>query len=427
MKLGHGLRSACAAVGMLLLAAVSQAGIQNDDNIELLAPGEPVLALRESAAADWLTKERWYALRLAEGHLHLQPVRSIRKPDWLKQEYSTTQTEGDSSDKSATAEFKPEGVALDLPADSLFALRIQRDGTPRPIPHRAQGYPSLIPAPVTLTENWSTRFRLGGQPWIVRTQYQRRVDGSLLAGSMSLHVRRGQDEEGLLLPPATGMAFSRQELLWLGDLDQDGRPDALLRRIWITGEQDYVVIIGDHFSGLYVDTDYPQRAFSSGVEESAAVRRHVSQNALVLPASFDGPRFSVSMEEWRTAMDANDKDRPFVIADRQLKLGTETLRFSLEYLPRYRNDESERGIGTYNFWSGPVLVRVTFRGRPQVLLQIGELDDSNLDVQIGVVDGQPVIKLEYYPHYNNGLGYYWLYSESEKRFRRVLVDHSQGC
>jgi len=418
----------CMVCGVLLLASEARADRQKDEYIELLEPGSSLPVPSDDVPSDWLTQQRWYGLLLLDGRLYLQPVRGLRTSDWLKRESSTASADGDEDSVREEAKVRNDGLALDLPGGSLFAMRIRRKGGARAIPLRPQGHQGLIAAPVTLSEGWKADFRLGGRQWTVRTEYVRRFDGALLAGSMSLVLQGGSDEAVVMLPPAGGMAFGRQELQWLGDIDQDGRPDAVLRRIWITGEQDYVMVMGQHYASLYIDTDRPQQGFSSGVEESSLISWHASQSEVLLPESLDGPAFNIGEQEWNNALMENSRGLPFTLADRQVRLGMETLRFSMEYLPRYPELMNEPSSSSADVMRvGPVLVRVTFRGRSQVLMQAPALDGGRFEVRTGRVDGQPVIQINHHPHYNNGFSQYWLYSESERRFRRVAISQEQGC
>ena len=122
------------------------------------------------------------------------------------------------------------------------------------------------------------------------------------------------------------------------------------------------------------------------------------------------------------------------MTDSVLKLNGETVRVTLEHLPRVEsnpNPESNAmepsSQSNANNWDGSVLLRVTFRGKSQVLMQLQAPDGDDFIFTIGVSEGKPSIKVDYHPHYNNGFQRYWIYDDKEMRFRRVFTDHSQGC
>ncbi|MDQ8037204.1 MAG: hypothetical protein REI12_07260 [Pedobacter sp.] len=419
---------AAISLGLLMLAGPVRAELQGDERLELLEPGEVLPqvsteAAKLGASADWLLQQRWYSVRIIDDRLFVEAVRDIRSPDWQEKDTNDGQSPG----QQKIEPYKAAGVALALPEGSLFAMRIKRDDSPRPIRIKADGYASLLTTPVTLGEGWHQRFALGGMSWILQTRYGRRPDTGLLAGSMALELNVAQEGVRTMLPPASGMAFSRQELLWLGDVDQDNQPDAILRRIWITGEQDYVFIIGKSFSTLYVDTDYPTRDFSSGAMGESSSKRHLSQKVAIENAKFTGA-FNVSEAVWKKLSEpAFEKNLPLPLADLQIKLKEELLRFNLDYLPRSEANDGESSSSSNDFWMGPNLLRVTYRGKPQVLMQAQPPDSSIFRVEVGELNGRAVIRVSHSPHYNNSFTYYWLYSEEEGRFKRVLIDQGQGC
>lgn len=420
---------------VLAALAVPASALPASDRLELLAPGQPLPDISAlPPAGDWLPRARWYALRLQDNRFFLQPVRAIRPPDWVVQHTSTLPpVEEDEGArpmvraKPVSPAFVPEGVTLDIPADTLFALRVLRDDKPRPLPLDPQGYPSLLSEPVTLEDKWSRTVALAGQDWQLQTRSRRRPDGGLLAGSMALMMQSIGQAESMLVPPGHGMAFARQELLWLGDLDRDALPDALLRRVWITGEEDYVLSLGGRTATAYLDRDHPVSGFSSGVEESSSEWRHVSKVAEA-PGDFQAAAsFRLDWSLWSGANERIEAGLPFTLADRQVRLGAETVRFTIDYLPRAMPREGEFSSAADRLWEGPWLVRVTFRGRSQVLMQAHSPDEGAHGISVGMSNGQPAIHIDYNPHYNNSFNYSWRYSEEEQRFRRESVHQSQGC
>ncbi len=412
-----------AVLFLLITCSFSHGALAPDDRIELAAPGEASMRARSegeltsaAGAADWLIRERWYSVRIIGNRLFLEPVRGIRRPDWHQEHEDLAQTMG-----------AIYGAAPDMPEGAIFALRILHESTPRALPIRAQGYPSLLPVPAVLEDKWHQKFSMGGRSWIIQTRYERRADGALLAGSMELELNVPNEGVRTFLPAANHMAYSKQELMWLGDIDQDGEPDAVLRRVWITGEQDYVVVLGGRFESVYVDEDFPVRIFSSGVEETTSILRHVSQKYPLGEAKFTSA-FNVPESIWeKLGGGAERPAEPVQLADLKIDHQGESLRFSLDYLPRKSDEKNSSTVDSGSMWIGETLVRVTYRGRPQVLLQAQKPDGGLFRVEIGDLSGKTVIRISYPPHYNNSFQYYWLYSEEESRFKRVVIDQSQGC
>jgi hypothetical protein len=257
----------------------------------------------------------------------------------------------------------------------------------------------------------------------------RRKDNRLLAGSLAVIASGPGKERRVLVPPAAGMAFVRQELLWLGRMTPTQAIDLLLRRTWITGEVDYVLVLGNSMGFAYLDEDRPFMAFSSGADDSESFVRHTAQSRQPPNGSFGVASFSVSAEAWNIAFQKlADSGLPGTLVDRVLTLDAEPLRFTVEYLPRWSAEHGVRTSTTEDYSrEGPLLIKVHFRGRTQVLLQTGSLEDGAFRLQVGHINGEAAIQVSLSPRYNNSFVYYWVWSQIDGRFLRLLKSHSQGC
>lgn len=411
------LPSLLAGVLGLALMFPAQAALQDNEEIQLLAPGDalPPSAETNPPAADWLTRMRWYAFRLVDGRLFIDPVRNIRPPDWLQ----LTGTDETDETTQPLAHYSPVGVAPDLPPDSLFALRILRDGQPRPLRLNRQGYPSLLTVAAPMID-YQGKFLLNGKDWTLRIHPG--PDDAPHQTIVALNA-----EAPLTLAPR-GNAPGRLLLLWLGDFDQDGEPDAVLQRQWEDGEQEYILLVGHSHFILRQDMDRPVSVFSSGVEDSVTVTRHVRQTLPWPDASFTGPAFDVSPEAW--PQDRHRLSVPVVVATHELEYGKEKLAFRVEQ----RAHDEEAGVafsssaGSWNGWNGDMWLTVNYRGHSQVLMHGAAAPaEDGLNVTLVKIAGQPGIRVSYMPHYNNGFTFYWVYSEEERRFKRLLIRQDQGC
>ncbi len=409
----------------LLLASLS-AWPGNDESatMSFSLPGQP-LAYEEATTAvppEYLEKNFWYSVSINDESLKIDRVRQTRPSDWLY-------VEGKNSEEFAgvVADFSKRGSpALALPEGSLFAFSTSDKRRFKP-----GQYPSLLNSGQILRTDWEQTISLGAETWTVFTLHEKRPDGILLAGSITLVASNSKGERRVLVPPATEMAFARQELLWLGDLDGDAKPDVLLKRVWITGEVDYVFAVENLSGSVYEDPDHPYRAFSSGIEESFSVFRHVDQRVPMPRGDFEKAGFAFSDEDWNRMLDEAAKTKlPKLLADRSLAVDGERIRFTFEYLPRAEaSGNFSHSSRSENFsWEGPVLVRVHFRDGSQVLMQAPPLDGGGIGIQVALLNGEPAIRISFQPHYNNDFTRYWIWNPAGKgRFQRLLIDQSQGC
>ncbi len=414
--------------------------------LQLALPGQVVTKRGEQRKE---TVAGWYALSLQDGELVVASANRLTPADQIMALGS--QAEKILQGLPSKSISIPTGLSLRSSAEALLYFRLEEEsGSPRKF---LEGrFPSAIKT-ATLEEGWSSNFELGAKSgenpstnkWRLFTDHKKRADGRMLAGSLTLIAQKESSHatdnaKKTLLPKAIGMAFAKQELLWLGDLNQDGVPDLLVRRTWITGEIDYVLVLTPLLANAYLDRDYPVNHFTSGVEPEGNVLTWY-KDASISPQQIPGKivltnrsSFRIGEETWKNKLKDADLNLPKLLTDSVLKLNGETVRVTLEHLPRVEsnpNPESNAmepsSQSNANNWDGSVLLRVTFRGKSQVLMQLQAPDGDDFIFTIGVSEGKPSIKVDYHPHYNNGFQRYWIYDDKEMRFRRVFTDHSQGC
>ncbi|SHH15174.1 hypothetical protein [Massilia sp. CF038] len=387
--------------------------------LELAAPGTPI-ALdarpRHVAAADWLAQQRWYGLTLQGNALVVTPVTQLTEASF----HSAVGKDADRMLEGAkTALIKP-AMALKLAPDSLFAVRILDDnGVPVALP--AAAFAGTAPTDV-LGQGWQSKVIIAGKAWTLSTRSQQRPDGKLLAGSLEIIGKTEGRAPQVLLPASSGMAFARQELLWIGDIDGDATPDLLVRRMRLTGDVQYVFLRGADTAVLTMPDARKASYYSSGVEPESNTFTWPKDRS---PAPFRLTRkggFSISSAAWQEALGDPLPALPRTLAERQYQLGKETIRFTLEYLPRVGGVDGPVGD---DMWAGQVVVRVFFRGRSQVLMEAQAPDDDNFTLSFGTLGTEPGITVDYHPHYNNTLQYHWVYDG--ERFQQVLATQLQGC
>jgi hypothetical protein len=350
---------------------------------------------------------KWYAISLEGKELVITPVNTHRTSEW------TTISIVKSEKSTETAK------ALNLPQEALFAIS-DPDGSVG-----AGRYASILDAPMTLRAGMA--FQLGGN-WVLGTEHKKRPDGDMLAGSLSLVATNRQGLRQVVLPPASGMAFARQELLWLGRTKQGGGWDALVRRTWLTGESEYVLAVGGALALAVADSDRPITKFSLGIEESEVESRHAAQKHEAPAGKFGIAAFSIEEAVWNVSLDKAVADaKPATLFDRKLMLAVDQIRFTADYIPRWQASDGDTHSGNADTWAGPVLLRAYYRGASQPLLEIGALDGNALRVQVGTISGKPAIEVSYQPHYNNILTYHWIWNEELRRFQRLSRYHVQGC
>jgi hypothetical protein len=383
----------------------------------------------------------WYAVSLNGANLVLDRVVTTRKSPWL-----TTLVQGiepgepvtSASPQSTTT--KTFGHTLATPSSALLSFRIQlNDPSEKLLPFSVTSYSSALREPLVLHDRLNVPLQMAGQSWTLSTKSERRIDGGLLAGSLALIATNSSGQSQVLLPPAHGMAFERQELLWMGALRSDTKFDLLLKRTWVTGEIDYVLRVADAIGSVRMDPDLAASGFSSGIGATDSTTVHESRVSQSLPVpnrrqainSTTAPTsgaFSFLDEPWNTALATAENDGlPKVLFDRQLPLGDEKVRLTFDYLPRAmgKGEESSSRFD-HGFWSGPILVKVHFRGKTQVLYQAPALD-GGLRMQARQINGESLIDLYISPNYNNSMSHRWVWSEEKLRFVLRSSNHSQGC
>jgi hypothetical protein len=401
------------------LAWAGESGVRD---LFLSAPGDRIITrYGEYTTRENFKEQDWHAAILEQSDLIIEHVLNFRKSDWLIATGSSTVKLG----KPA----RGDGIAPSMPANAVFAFRMS-DEYGKPVSIKPGKFHSLIQPGQVMHKGWKDTFSFDGAKWSISAEYKTRPDGKPLDGSMSLQAVDAAGQITVLVPPATGMAFSREEILWLGDINGDKKPDLILKRVWVTNETDYIFVLGSTFRSLYVDEDYPYQKFSSGAMDEINLRRHINQKEPLPGRLFSTNGFAISEETWSKGLQKfSEKDLPHKLWERRLKLGDESISFSFEYLPRY----NAYGAGASSqsdgfFWGGPVLVKVNFRGETQVLMQAYGLDGNSFRINIDKVNGQPAIKIGYQPHYNNDLSRYWIWKPApDGRFIRLFNEQSQGC
>lgn len=378
----------------------------------------------------------WFALRLRGTALE---VSEVTRTQVSRDQFAAVQTGSASTLTPPKQKFQH---VLDLPPGALMAVGMVYDQSSDASLRALVGrHPNLLASPALLTAQW--RLSLPPAPsaqaserWELFTDVQRRLDGQLLAGSMRLMARQGSQGAVMeLIPPAHGMAFQRQELLWLGWLPGQTAPGVLLRRVLLTGEEEHLLIVNDQIAIARHDPDAPTVSFTSGVDEDAGYeqipfgqKRPSEDIAGQATLQFDA-------QEWVRRMEAAEKTPlvPQRLMQQQTSLGNDVLKVFIDYLPRLTwtqggdNATPEKSSASPNVWGGSLLVKVEFRGKTSVLMEAGFLEDP-LSITLGLSsDGTPGLQMNYDPHYNNSFSRSWIWDDSAGRFRRWTNRQSQGC
>ena len=354
---------------LLSLAATMCAPfVQAEDrgSIQLELPGSPIYLEPQEKPVEW------YALSLKSDMLSVQRVSGTRPSDHMH-------VFGDAADRLLAGQpldgkAEAQGYTMNAPADTLLLLRIEHGNE---IP--TGQYRSNLPSEV-LREGWRQTAEIAGRKWNFFVRHQKRPDGKLLAGSLEIMAtQESAKEPTILLPPANGLAFKKQELLWLGDFNTDGQPDMLLRRAWITGEVDFVVVIPPTFASVYMHPDKPAKYFSSGVEPSSNYYLWHKSSPTPAPVDFVAQdSLSIDFEAWHKLLPDPYAPAPKVLADQTFKPNGETLRIALEHLPRVQGEQGSTPLDS-TIWMGTVLVKATFRGKVHVLAQVVPPDEGSFD------------------------------------------------
>ncbi len=406
----------------IIFASLCYSADKQITNLHMMAPGFSIEADNGIAGSTEPAKiDGWYGVSYNDSQLEISPVSKTRTPDWLLAVGKGSSTPGSMTHTS----FGITGSAFDLPADALFAIKLE-DAEIKPVLIKPGKYPTLLHDAGILQEGWKSALNLRGKKWILSTRYKHRPQGGLLAGSMELLATDEGGNTTVLIPQATGMAFNRQELLWVGDISADVTPDVLIKRTWVTGEIDYVLRIGAVFNSLYIDPDDAYQAFSSGVDDYLHVSKNIRQHLPIPGGIFGQSAFVITEEAFNTALESAEKKGGGTLEDRQLKINENVMRFTFEYLPRaISNDVSSQSRAA--FWDGAVSVKVHFQGKTQTIMQMPGLDGGQLKVQIDKIDGRPAIQIQSSPHYNNSFEHYWIWQADDARFVRLLTNQMQGC
>lgn len=382
----------------------------------------------EDRPPPWKLPAPWYAVSLQDGQLHVEPVHRTRAPDW-HQDYKITDP-GQHPPEEGPAQHH----ALDLPDGALLGVRLAEaaDLLKSSRPLRTGNYPSALPVPITLHDRWQASAQVNGQTWHLSTTSQRRKDGALLAGSLSLLAQRDGGAAVVLLPPTVGGAFEREELLWLGSLRASAATpdvDFLLKRTLLTGEVQYLMRIDGVLGTTMFDPDHAYDEFSSGVEAFQTIDRNAQQTRPLPPERIDGQSFAIPDKDWNAALDAASKENlPKTLFDRQLLLDGDKLRITVEYLPSVESTGVPGEVylsSGRTFSNGPLLVKAHFRGKTQVLLRAEQLDDA-FSLLAGMLRGEPAIMMGV-PYYNNYMSYDWVWDALQQRFIRLYQAQAQGC
>lgn len=376
----------------------------------------------------------WFALRLDGKALDVSEVTRTR----VSRDRST---QGDAGTLPSKPGAKPHFQhVLDLPPGALMAVRPLYDEASDDALRVLVGrHASQLAGPALLTAQWRATLKpaataQGQEDWELFTDVQRRPDGQLLAGSLRLLARKGSNGAVLeLMPPAYGMAFQRQELLWLGWLPGSATPAVLLRRVLLTGEQEHLLILRGQITIARVDPDAPTVSFSSGVDEDAAFERTPFDQKRPPEEIAAQAELQFAASEW-VALMASAEQTPLVprrLMQQQANLGKDTLKVSIDYLPRATRANpaagSQASSASPDMWGGSLLVKVEFRGKASVLMEAGFLEDA-LSIRLGQAsDGTPALHMDYGPHYNNSFTRSWIWDDSTGRFRRWTNRQSQGC
>ena len=339
----------------------------------------------------------WYSASINGGNLKIEPVTQTRQSDWIVTRRPINPSANSGADGNAKS---TPNHSLDLPGPALLGFRFSdrlsdiygyKDliTSPPLIPFGT--YPSAA-APFLLTTDLRVPIGKGKDSWILSTEYIRRKDGKLLAGSLSLIATNPSGERMVVVPPGGG-AFIRQEVLWVGRIAARTRnipkdsvlPSLIMRRTWLTGGIDYVVVIDGAIGGANFNPDRPT-SFSNFADDDEVESRHITQHRQPPSDEFGVIALDVlgvREELWDALSRIEATGMPGMLFDRQLVMNTEPVRFTIEYLPVYSESRWHTSSGEEIFWQAQALLKVHFRGKSQVLLQVAGVGIDSLRVHIG--------------------------------------------
>jgi len=361
----------------------------------------------------------WMAVSLQEGQLVLQAVTKTRVPVTRKTEVY-----------SIPAEQPPSALAprhaLAVPDGTLFSARLVREAAGQETALLQPGrHASLMqgPGPELLHDRFRKTVKVAGREWQLATTVQRRADGAIRAGSLNLVVTSPKGERRELPMLSPGEPYSRQELVWAGEVTPGTGLDLLIRQTLLTGQQQYVWHVRGTAARVVLDGDHPHKVFSSGVDGYASHEQEAAQTRARPQGRFGVAAVSLDEAAFNQALAAADaKDLPVNLHDSVLMLDGERMRVSIDFLPTGKfasgSDEPAR--------SPVATVRVSFRGMTQVIGLIGALD-GGFKLQIDKLQGEPAIQIEHWPHYNNQFVHHFIWDAALGRFVRLSIQHSQGC
>ena len=415
----------CLALGLALSGGAAQAQEETslqfmlkDPDADLFMPPPP--EGQKAPKPPVRLAQPWVAVSLQDGQLVLQAVTHTRAPVIVNRHVYTGPPE-------APPPPPAPRHALAVPEGTLFTAQLLRmplsAGSVLLKPGR---HASLLPGPDLLHDRWRKTVTLAGRPWQLLTQVQRRADGALRAGSLELVTISPEGRKTVLRVGGSAQPFVRQELVWAGQLAPGGGLDLLLRRTLITGETEYAWMAQGAQAAVQIDPDRPHQVFSSGVDQYESHDQHPGQAAPRPQGRFGVAAFALDEAAFNEALQqAEAKDLPANLRDSTLTLDGERLRFSIDFLPTAK---AERQEGQEGQPSGEAVatVRVSFRGKTQVLMLTGPLD-GGLKVQVDKLQGQPAIRIEHWPHYNNQFFHYFVWDAGQGRFLRLAREHHQGC
>jgi hypothetical protein len=227
------------ALFLLLLAfpALGNWSVRNDTRLKVATPDDDVRSeIKKRRTNSSALSVPWNLIVIAGNQLIIGVVSQSKRGGWR---ISTTGP----IDKTGFVEspirhaVREQSEQLALPNGAILGFHFRRIDRPGPITTFAPGkHLSALSVPIILGTELKQLITIRNETWTLTTTYQRRPDGQLLAESLSLIAINSGGVQRVLVPPAAGMAFLRQELVWVGRISAGSIVDFVLRRIWLTGE-----------------------------------------------------------------------------------------------------------------------------------------------------------------------------------------------